>query len=271
MFRRALTGLLASLLVPSIALAHAAIQRPPARNPADSSIKRGPCGPYAPGSGVRTQLIAGSQFTIEFDETINHPGYFQVFFSEVADTNFVLIEDQIPHSNAAPSPTMANPRHYTHPITIPNTPCASCSLQFIQVMTDRNPPTLYFSCADIEIVAPGGADGGVVADDAAVPADGGVVSPDALPAQMDAAPSGDPDAAAPVVNDDAAAVVPAPDAAAVIVHDDAAVAGGTPDAATAMLPTRQSVGGGCSAVGPSAMSPVLLLAFAALALRRWRN
>jgi hypothetical protein len=69
-----------------------------------------------------------------------------------------VIADRIPHSDQGLA-TYANPRPYTTSITVPSTPCASCTLQLIQVMTDK--PQVngdyqkYFSCADVEVLPAG--------------------------------------------------------------------------------------------------------------------
>jgi MYXO-CTERM domain-containing protein len=252
-------ALVALLTQVAPAWGHAVLVYPPSRNVNDSSIKTSPCGNYAPGSGERTTLVAGSRLFIQFDETINHPGYFQVFFSPVADTQFTLVEDAIPHRNDNPArPTFTNPRHYAHEITVPSTPCASCTLQFIQVMEDRNPPTLYFSCADIEIVAPT-PDAGVVADAAAI--DLGTSDTGAAPDATTAPDAGvAPDATT------------APDAEVFVDAARGPDAGTTADAgsvSTDGLMRGAQPSGGCQA---TPASPLAALALgAALATRRRRR
>jgi hypothetical protein len=44
---------------------------------------------------------------------------------------------------------------------MPNVNCDNCTLQLIMVMTETNPPTNYYSCADIQLV---GSDAGVETD-----------------------------------------------------------------------------------------------------------
>ena len=72
---------------------------------------------------------------------------------------------------------------YTQTITLPNQACENCTLQLIQMMTDKPPYTtdlasddIYFQCADIALRAPGGIDAGPDAatrPDAASGPDGG--------------------------------------------------------------------------------------------------
>src|SRR5687767_5344915 len=61
-------------------------------------------------------------------------------------------------------------------ITLPNMTCENCTLQLIQLMTDKPPYTvdatsddIYFQCADIALRGPGGTDAGT--DGAVVPGD----------------------------------------------------------------------------------------------------
>jgi Synergist-CTERM protein sorting domain-containing protein len=249
-------ALVALLAQAAPAWGHAVLVYPPSRNVNDSSIKTGPCGNYAPGSGERTTLVAGSRIFIQFDETINHPGYFQLFFSPVADTQFTLVEDAIPHRNDNPArPTFANPRHYAHEITVPTTPCAGCTLQFIQVMEDRNPPTLYFSCADIEIVAPT-PDAGFAPD--ADPA------PDAAPPDLGVPDAGFAPDAAPAPD-----AVVAPDAPEPLDAGSPLDAAPGRDAETAEAPMRGAQPtGGCQAAPASPLAALALVA--AIARRRRR-
>lgn len=281
---RLLAPLLAVAL-PSLAHAHAGLVWPTPRAD-DSSIKTAPCGAYAPGSGVRTELVAGATIQVEFKETINHPGWFQVSFAEVADTNFVVVADNIPHSDAPPAPTFAAPRLYTYPITVPSTPCESCALRLIQVMTDRNPPTYYYSCADIRIVPPGGTpDAG--APDAAPPPDAG--GPDDAGAPLDGGAPADSSPGADVSPPGTDATAPLPDAglpqpdAGTPSPIDAGFPGqpdatgfGAPDAnepANALdRPSRsRAISGGCRCVRPGGSAPLaaelLLIAIGVLISR----
>jgi MYXO-CTERM domain-containing protein len=274
---------LASLLavVPSAAFGHAGLRWPPPRctagNNVCTSIKSpAPCGNYPAGTGVRTDLVAGATVNVEFDETINHTGWFQLWISENGDSNYVLVQDQIPHNGAAPQPTFANPRPYSYAFTVPNTPCANCSLRLIQVMTDRNPPTNYYSCADIQIVPPGGpVDAGVPNPDAAVPTpdsgtppgpDAGPIPDTGLPAP-DAGPTPNPDAAGPAPD---AGNAPAPDSGVAPVPADG---GPAEDAAAGAMVRRAPLGGGgCRATGAGEPAPLAIaLIGLVLALSRRRS
>lgn len=120
----------------------------------NSGIKTGPCG-SAPRSANPTRLTAGQQLTVEWVETINHPGYFTIAFARSGDVGFEQnILANIPDTQDS---TADLPHNYSTTITVPNQNCSACTIQLIQYMTE-NPasPTKYFSCADIQIT--GGVD-----------------------------------------------------------------------------------------------------------------
>jgi len=115
----------------------------PPRN-TSTGLKTGPCGGIAR-TATPTILKAGQQLEVQWEETVDHPGYYRIAFSPSGDMGFdqnVLVQkvDDI-----------ANVHSYKATITVPNTPCTQCTLQMIQYMTENVPPSLYYSCADIEI------------------------------------------------------------------------------------------------------------------------
>lgn len=136
----------ASLLgLPTTAAAHLLVTAPTPRV-ADDNIKenRAPCG--GPRGDTIHQLTGGEPLTLEFDETIAHPGHFELRFSESGDANWQMLDANIPDQGGVGS--------YTHTFDVPMVACTDCTLQFVQVMTDRNPPTNYYNCIDVEIVLP---------------------------------------------------------------------------------------------------------------------
>ncbi|WP_455208858.1 SCE4755 family polysaccharide monooxygenase-like protein [Kaarinaea lacus] len=112
-------------------------------------IKTGPCGNF-PRSQNPTTFDAGQQITVEWEETVNHPGYFRIAFSPANDQGF---EDNVLYQVDDTQDDQNVPHNYSATITLPDTACEDCSLQLIQYMTERDPPTLYYSCADIRLVA----------------------------------------------------------------------------------------------------------------------
>lgn len=134
------------------------------RSTADG-LKTGPCG-NIPRTNTSTLLAPGQTIEVEWEETIDHPGSFKFSFSAANDLGFEtnLLKEVPDTQNSGPLP-----HFYKTSITLPNVTCSACTFQLIQVMTDRTPPTFYYSCADIQLVA----------SDFAPPAD--VSSPTAVP------------------------------------------------------------------------------------------
>ncbi|WP_455365333.1 SCE4755 family polysaccharide monooxygenase-like protein [Kaarinaea lacus] len=114
-----------------------------------AGIKTGPCGDI-PRSQNPTTLTAGQQITMEWEETIDHPGSYRIAFSPANDEGF---DDNVLYDAIDTQDGGNLPHRYSTTITLPNMVCETCSLQLIQTMTDRNPPTMYYSCADIRLVA----------------------------------------------------------------------------------------------------------------------
>jgi hypothetical protein len=154
-----------ALAVPSVALAHVTLTYPPPRT---TQQKVGPCGVANSVRGTNvTTLQPGATITVTWDETIQHPGHFRISFdadgqafsvppdatSDTKATDPNVIEDLIPDTTG---------RAYSKQITLPNMECANCTLQLIQLMTDKPPYTtdaasndIYYQCADIRLSAGG--------------------------------------------------------------------------------------------------------------------
>lgn len=119
-----------------------------------------------------TTFKPGQTITVKWAETIPHPGYFRISFQPNGEmfripkpdgaTGFpkedltgmvdpdgsgsIILKDQI-----ADGTTQID-------VTLPDMECSNCTLQFIQVMTDKAPYTtdlnsddIYFNCADITL------------------------------------------------------------------------------------------------------------------------
>lgn len=172
---------LVALLAPT-ARAHIELIDPPARyqlqGGSDNGIKSCPCGlggsnrvcnVAADGSDPdRSERVsrfeAGSTITLRFEEFINHAGRFRVAFdpdgADMADFNANILTD-------LPDPPNASGMLWEIPVTLPAVTCERCTLQLVQAMeVDQNTPiadpapiSSYYSCVDIELVAPGTLDG----------------------------------------------------------------------------------------------------------------
>ncbi len=146
-----------------------ALTYPPPRT---TSLKAGPCGAAGSTRGANvTTLMAGSTITVKWDETIDHPGHYRISFDTDGQDFIVpltandstmglenVVADLIMDIQGAPLPDA--PRPYTFDVTLPNIECTNCTLQLIQMMTDKPPYTtdaasndIYYQCADITLVA----------------------------------------------------------------------------------------------------------------------
>lgn len=165
--------LLCLLLLSGTASAHVTLTSPPPRTLAN---KAGPCGATGSKRGTNVTTFApGATITVEWDETVDHPGHYRIAFDNDGDD--VFVNPNKPDDNFAFTLMDAIPDkvggHYTQQVTLPTAPCASCTLQLMQIMTTQVPyNSFYYQCADIAI-ADGGDPGGTV--DPAPPAasDGG--------------------------------------------------------------------------------------------------
>lgn len=193
-------------LASSTALAHVQIRAPRQRH---EDQKYGPCGVTG---GTRSQNVCsfrpGATITVAWDETIDHPGHFRIAFDEDGvdglidptgyedfDNSPAVLEDNIPDRDVSGADSA-----YSMQVTLPDVECQNCTLQLIQVMTDKMPwgpgggNDIYYQCADIVLSAsapaepepgcapgatggndggPGGADAAPAGGDAGVAADEG--------------------------------------------------------------------------------------------------
>jgi hypothetical protein len=148
------------LLISSFAWGHARLKANgviPPRNNSDG-LKTGPCGNVAKGNNP-TVLQAGTVITLTWEETIQHPGYYDFKISYDNDQTFTYLK--LPNGQDAKIiDTQDNrndlPHQYSAQVVVPDMNCTNCSIQMVQMMTENpNNPRPYFSCADITIVGAG--------------------------------------------------------------------------------------------------------------------
>lgn len=139
------------------AYSHARLKPGSATPPRNDStgLKSAECGNVARTASPKVYK-PGEEITVEWEETINHPGYFIIRFSEAGDKNFdahVLVAKFADTQNGSISGPTAY-HQYSTKVKLPNLSCESCTLQLIQVM-EENPasPSKYYSCSDIKLVA----------------------------------------------------------------------------------------------------------------------
>jgi uncharacterized protein (TIGR03382 family) len=125
-----------------------------------------------------TTYKPGETIMVVWQETINHTGWFRISFQPNGDVFEIPPPSDGPAGDNSPStyPT-ENLTGMTDPmtgsivladripdgtlmmqVTLPDMECDNCTLQFIQVMTDKKPYTadvasddIYFNCADITL------------------------------------------------------------------------------------------------------------------------
>lgn len=169
MFRKVCL-VLAAVALPASAFAHAELLWPTARAGSGSecdggggdNCKVGPCGAGlgTPGGNIIT-LTQGSSITIQWQETIEHPGRYEIRLS----TNGGMVTGQQlftwaldanrPDNADVANGTIRNPAfQYTYTMTVPTSGnCNPCVLQFLQFMTNNN--LYYYGCSDVRILAAG--------------------------------------------------------------------------------------------------------------------
>jgi hypothetical protein len=153
----------ALILVPASASAHIQLRAPLQRS---SSLKQGPCGGS---NGVRSANVCefqpGATIVVAWDETVEHPGHFRISFDQDGEDDFVDpaafddldSDDSVLLDGIADRSTYGSDRGYTQELVLPDVECDSCTLQVIQVMTDKPPygdgNDIYYQCADIVLSA----------------------------------------------------------------------------------------------------------------------
>ena len=152
-------SLLAVLAIPLPASAHTVLVNPPPLIGNDDA-KEGPCGCTFGGGLIEcpadyevTEVEAGSQLTVSWNETINHEGDFRIAYAPVAPEAAVVAD----FDDAVAQVTLPDDMDtglFTATFTVPNTPCELCTLQVRQFMANA-PDPYYFTCAAVRIVASG--------------------------------------------------------------------------------------------------------------------
>lgn len=150
----------AMLLASAPADAHIALMDPPART---ASLKSGPCGASGSTRGATvTTLQPGATITVTWEETVDHPGHYRIAFDEDGDDLFV---DPQGFEDVGGGPGVlldgiadrGGGGIYSQEITLPDVECDNCTLQVIQVMSDKPPygdgNDMYYQCADLVLSA----------------------------------------------------------------------------------------------------------------------
>lgn len=154
------------------ALAHVDLDWPTFRTCSTENQKVGPCGGCATRSSDVTAVAPGSTITVRWTETVDHPGHYRISFD---DDGMDAFQDPTSFDDIQENPTLPvlldgitdrdGGGLYEVQVTVPNVECENCTLQLIQVMTDKPPfgpeggNDFYYRCADLAL-RPGAGDGG---------------------------------------------------------------------------------------------------------------
>lgn len=158
-FLAAATSVLVLTTRPGPVLGHSRLLQPtPISN--DPGLKTPePCGNPSPNTltgADPTEWVIGDQYTIQWEETIDHDGYYRLaidptgaFDVDALDAN--VLEEQHPDRSTGAPDNEPLPHPYEQTITVPDLPCDPCLLQMRQYMAGSQ--TFYHSCAEIRIVS----------------------------------------------------------------------------------------------------------------------
>lgn len=151
--------------VAPFANAHITLMSPKPRN---ADQKDGPCGLAGDKRGTTVSTFkSGETITVQWKETVSHTGHFRISFDDNGQDGFV---DPKSYTDLKTSPTVlvddikdkTGTQVYTQQVTLPDVECDRCTLQVIQVMTDKPPygdgNDIYYQCADLTLSKAGTAE-----------------------------------------------------------------------------------------------------------------
>jgi hypothetical protein len=123
----------------------------PPRYNTDSIKTSPPCGAESAWASYRSNrkgiFLQGQTITLEWIETVNHPGSFEFDFAAANDEAFVQLIPPVADTQDL-TPT---PHYYSQTIQLNYDPCDACTLRMSQNMGNQG--NYYYSCADIVIVS----------------------------------------------------------------------------------------------------------------------
>ncbi len=163
-----LLGTSALLLLSTPAAAHIEVTSHITRHGRNKQ-KTGPCGAAdggEPGSNIYV-YEPGETLSISWNEFINHPGHYRLSFDEQGSDSFVdpaTADERYSNETVLLDgiEDLSGVSEYEASITLPDTECDVCTIQLIQLMTDKAPygdgNDLYYHCIDVRLVEGGGPD-----------------------------------------------------------------------------------------------------------------
>lgn len=123
-----------------------------------------PCGATTVPKGTPTATyLSGETIMVSWKETVPHPGHYRISLDPDGENDLI---DPPNFTALYTNPTVlldgiadkTGTTTYSVMVTLPDIECANCTLQLIQVMTDKPPygdgNDIYYQCADITITKP---------------------------------------------------------------------------------------------------------------------
>ncbi len=106
-----------------------------------------PCGGAKAAVPAGNTYAPGSTVMVEIEETITHPGHYELHWSSDNDATFTVMAGM---DNIVNPPNVLEKTKVA--LTLPATLCDNCTLQLRMVMTEVPAnPVNYYSCADIRL------------------------------------------------------------------------------------------------------------------------
>lgn len=149
---------LISLVYSGVIYAHAQFTvdgTTPPRYNTDGIKTSPPCGADSAWASYRTNrkgiFLQGETITLEWIETVNHPGSYVFDFAPANDQGFENNPIMSIPDTQDGGASRANPHYYSQSLQLNFEPCEACTLRMRQDMGDVQ--NYYFSCADIVILS----------------------------------------------------------------------------------------------------------------------
>ncbi|NBO39316.1 hypothetical protein EBU99_12120 [bacterium] len=118
-----------------------------------SGHKVAPCGGAKRTANVKN-YSSGQTVQLEFEETINHLGYYEVYLLGPNDERMQGVPAPLARLDDKQNDAIVDgaSHQYTISFKVPAVTCTECAFQLIQVMLDNpNAPSNYYSCTDVTI------------------------------------------------------------------------------------------------------------------------
>lgn len=119
----------------------------------DPGLKTAPCGGVARTTNVK-KYLAGQKATLEFEETVNHPGRYEVYLLDAQEKPVAGVPSPLATLEDTQNAPIIDSKFHQYSISfdVPAIDCTGCAFQLVQVMLDNpNSPSNYYSCTDISI------------------------------------------------------------------------------------------------------------------------